>query len=442
MDSSSINISGMDTERPLPRKRVMFINRSYWPDAEATGQLLTELCEDLSTSFDVTVICGQPNDNPAGEEYRRRGTQLRNGVRVRRVRHTRFQKRYLPGRIVNYLSFLWGAFWAAFWARRPDVVVVETDPPLLCVIGWYLQRVRGAKMVIYLQDIHPDIAVALGKIRNGRLTRFVRRLLFHIYRRADRVVVLSRDMRQHVIDSGVDAERVVSIPNWIDTEHVRPVKDCNAFREQHKLNGEFVAMYSGNLGLCQRLDDLIAAAGQLKDRQDIRFLFVGEGALKADLVEQVLERALPNVRFLPYQPKSKLAESLSAADLHLVPLDPRIASCLMPCKLSGVLASGTAYIAVAPENCELAELTRERGVGLVVPPGQPKLLADQIANFVDQRQELQAMGSRGRRLAEVEYDRRCVTPRFAGVLEDVLGIAPEAVVEEPGIPAAQLAETL
>ena len=418
------------------RPRILFFNRSYWPDAEATGQLLTELCEDLAKSFSVAIIAGQPNGNPTGARYRRFGTEFRHGVRIRRVWHTRFPKRFLPLRMINYVTFLFSAFWAAVWTKRPDVAVVETDPPLQCVIGWYLKRLRGAKLVVYLQDIHPDIAIALGKVRDGILTRMLRSLMFKIYRAADQVIVLSRDMRERVIESGVAPERVACIPNWVDTQQVRPIKRGNPFRERHKLDGTFVVMYSGNLGLCQRLEDVIAAAGCLRDRSAMLFLLVGGGALESKLKKQVLDLGLSNVRFLPYQPKAKLAESLSAADLHLVPLDPRVAACLMPSKLYGALASGTPIVAIAPEDCELAELTREHGIGVVAPPGQPEALADMIRDLADRPWDLREMGARARRLAEAAYDRKHVTPRFAAVLENLLGATPAGVPQPHAIPEA------
>lgn len=420
----------------LRRPHVLFLNRSYWPDAEATGQLLTELCEDLAAlpvadptgeggsqaAFDITVICGHPNVSETGAEHLRSGTEARNGVTLRRVWHTRFSKGFLPGRLINYLSFLCGAWWAALWVRKPDLVVVETDPPLLCLIGWYLQLVRGAKLVVYLQDIHPDIAVALGKIPDGRLTRLLRALMFGIYRGADRVVTLSRDMCERVVASGVDPQRVICIPNWIDTARVHPIKHNNPFREQHGLNGQFLVMYSGNLGLSQRLEDVIAAAGYLRDRDDILFLLIGAGVLKKKLEQQVAEQGLPNVRFLPYRAKSELAQSLSAADLHLVPLDPRVASCLMPSKLYGVLASGTPLVAVAPDECELAELTREHDIGVVAPPGEPEALADIIRHLADEMWDLDEMGLRARQLAERLYDRSAVTARFGDLLAEVLDL--------------------
>jgi colanic acid biosynthesis glycosyl transferase WcaI len=405
----------------MQMKQILFLNRSYWPDAEATGQLLTELCEDLSPSFGITVIAGQPNDNPTQASFRRNGTEMRNGVRIRRVRHTRFPKRFLPGRLCNYLSFLIGAFWAAMWIERPDVVVVETDPPLLCLVGFFLKWFRGAKLVCYLQDIHPDIGIALGKFRDSWVLRLLRRLLFSVYRRADRLVVLSRDMRDHIARSNIDPQKIECIPNWVDTSVVRPVKEGNAFRKRNGINGQFVVMYSGNLGLCQRLEDVVAAAGCLRGRSDILFLLVGEGALKAKLRQQVEEQGLSNVTFLPYQPKSELSDSLSAADVHLVPLDERVASCLMPSKLYGILASGTPLVAVAPDDCELAELALEHGIGVLAPPGEPAALAEVIEKLADRTWDLPQMGDLARLLAVTHYDRRRVVPRFCDMLRNVLG---------------------
>jgi colanic acid biosynthesis glycosyl transferase WcaI len=224
---------------------------------------------------------------------------------------------------------------------------------------------------------------------------------------------------------------VVCIPNWIDTSAVRPLKGRSSFRQRHGIDGQFLVMYSGNLGLCQRLEDIIAAAGHLRDRSDILFLLVGGGALKRPLEDEAASLGLSNVRFLPYQPKSELAESLSAADVHLVPLDPRVASCLMPSKLYGVLASGTPLVAVAPDECELAELTREHDVGVVAPPGEPEALADILRNLADEAWDLPEMGRRARRLAERQYDRNRVTARFAALLQETLGLGASSFPPSP-----------
>src|SRR5262245_24054423 len=150
-DTAACSSAAGGTQRP----RVLFINRSYWPDAEATGQLLTELCEDLAASFDVSVIAGQPNSNPTGANFCRRGLEQRHGVHIHRVAHTRFPKKSLIGRAANLLSFLMAAFWTAFRVPRPDIVIVETDPFLLAFLGDWLKFWHGCRHVVYLQDIYP-----------------------------------------------------------------------------------------------------------------------------------------------------------------------------------------------------------------------------------------------------------------------------------------------
>lgn len=410
----------MIARRDAARPRVLFLNRSYWPDVEATGQLLTELCEDLARSFDVMVLAGQPNQNPENVKFRKYGHQVQHGVHVRRVWNTRLSKSFLPGRAMNLMTYLAAASLASLGGARPDVVVAETDPPLLCLLGAVLQQWHGAKLVVYLQDIYPDVAVALGKLPDGPLTRQLRRTMFGVYRRADRVVVLSRDMRKLLIDSGVPARRITCIPNWIDTRLVAPRAKKNNFREEHGLNGQFVVMYSGNMGLTQRLDEVIEAARRLRDCRDVVFLLIGDGASRRRLEETVRKQALGNVRFLPYQPKQRLAESLGAADLHLVPLDPRVASCLMPSKLYGILASGRPLVAIAPGDCELAQITRREAVGLVVPPGDPGALSDAIRQSAGQRDRLGRMGTTARQLAETHYDRHIATGRFGRMLARLL----------------------
>ncbi len=151
-------------------KHILFINRSYWPDVEATGQLLTELAEGLAEHFSVTVMCGQPVQNPDHASFKVSGSEFRNGVRIVRVRHTTFNKANFFGRLANMVTFLLFASLRAMTLWRIDVVVVETDPPLLCLLGRALQLFRRSKLVCYLQDIYPDVAVALGKLSDGWLS--------------------------------------------------------------------------------------------------------------------------------------------------------------------------------------------------------------------------------------------------------------------------------
>lgn len=400
--------------------RILVLNRSYWPDAEASGQLLTELCEDLADAFEMTVIAGQPNQNPGGISCKWWGTDRHNKVAIRRLPHLKLAKKSLWGRAVNMLTYLAGALVTAMCVSRPAAVVVETDPFLLPIIGRWLQWRHRCRLIVYLQDIYPDVAVALGKVREGWCTRALRRWLFSVYRHADRVIVLGDDMRSVLTSAGISPERITVLPNWADTTRIYPVREGNAFRGREQLDGHFVVMYSGNMGLCQNLDDVLVAADLVRDRKDVLFLLVGDGVSRSRLEQCARERQLENVRFLPYQPQSELAHSLSAADLHLVPLDARVTGCLVPCKLYGILAAGAPSLVIADERCEASRVVQQSSTGKVVLPGHPERLAEMIAWCADHRPELAEMGRRARLLAECEYDRKTVTARFARLLHDTI----------------------
>lgn len=403
--------------RGIHRPRVLFLNRSYWPDCEATGQLLTQLCENLADTFDISVLVGQPNANPKNESYVRYGVQTRNGVDIHRVPHTTFNKRSTMGKALNFVSFFFSACWQAVWVPHPQVVIAETDPFLLPLLGGILKQLRGCQLIVYLQDIYPDIAVAIGKAKPGIVTRTLWWMLRSTYNRADKVVVLGEDMRRRLILRGVDASRVVCIPNWIDTDDVYPIKEDNDFRREHGLQDKFVVMHSGNMGLTQELDQLLDVAQEVQDDERIVFLLVGDGASRKRLQERVTSSRLTNVRFLPYQPKEQLALTLSAADLHVVSMHPKISGLLVPSKMYGIMASGTPMLAIVPRTTDAHALVTREKIGFSVRPydivSQVTILRECAAGEHD----LEAMGERARRLVESDFDFGTSRGAFESVLQ-------------------------
>ena len=419
-------------------QRVLFVNRSYWPDVEATGQLLTQLCEDLAEDFDVHVLAGQPNENVRGEGFQASGAQQRKGVTIHRVRHTRFSKRSFLGRIANLVSFFIAAWRQGGRLPKPDTLVVESDPFLLPLLGARWRRRYECRLIVYLQDIYPDVAVAVGKVRESWFTRWLRARLIRAYAEADQVVVLSEDMKQRLVGHGVEGERIRVLPNWADADAVLPLKEDNAFREQQQFGDRFVVMYSGNLGLCQNLEVTLDLAERVRSREDILFVFIGDGAARRALEASARERSLSNVRFLPYQPRERLSESLSAGDLHMVPLDARATGCLMPSKLYGVMASGSPVLAIAEERSDLFRVVRDEEIGVAASPSDLEALEQAVVWGADHRDELELMGARARRLAEDFYDRRHAVQRFAKLLREQRTAEP--VTEPKGQPTPVTAD--
>jgi colanic acid biosynthesis glycosyl transferase WcaI len=375
---------------------------------------LTELCDDLSQDNEVTIVAGP--SRPGTVNFRLWSRERRGNVSIVRTWGTRFSKANLFGRLVNLGTYYLLAAIVAFRLPRPDVIVAETDPPLLGALAAVLKRRWGCRLVYNVQDLYPDIAEVTGGVRSPFLLELLRRANDYAYERADLIVTLGNDMAQRIVDKGVPTDKVVVVPDWVDCGRIRPL-ESNPFRGN--FGGKFVVMYSGNIGLSQQLEAVLEAAGRLRDDERILFAMIGEGARKKWLEERARAMGLSNVIFLPYQPQENLAESLSAADLHLIPLAPGAAGCLVPSKIYGILAAGRPFIAMMEEKAEVAQIAREDAVGFVVQPGDVDALTGAIREAVDAPEHLKQMGARARRVAELRFDRIKVTSRFGSVLASV-----------------------
>ncbi len=406
----------------MKRPRLLFLNRSFWPDNEATGQLLTQLCEDLVQDFDVDVICGHPLH---GEKVLDKTHPFGPSLNIHRVDHTRFAKGAIAGRLINLLTFTISAYRKMKLIPCPDVVITETDPFFLALLGRKLQKRTGCRFIAYLQDIYPDVAVALGKASEGFLIKKLRRLLFDCYKKADGVVVLSDDMKQTCEQNGVPKSSLQVLPNWTDTTKIVPIKQNNAFRMINGWNDKFLVMYSGNLGMAHELKSLIDAAEILKDHNEIHFVIIGEGVQKEAVTQQVARGNLTNVTIMGKQPYEKLAESLSAADLHFVSIKPGVERCLFPSKVYGILASGTPLLVLANKTSELSQFVIDEQLGKVCDIDQPKQtiarsLSDSILSLTGKKELTDRMGQHARQLAVQEFDRSVITTKFGNLLHETL----------------------
>jgi glycosyltransferase involved in cell wall biosynthesis len=397
--------------------QVLFLNRSYWPDLEATGQLLTDLTADLSDRFEVTVACGQPNSiNQAAVQSEWQALAQHNGVHIRRIQHFAASKSSLVSRMRGFLSFCRNLRKELTQLAAPDVCVFQTDPFLLPFEAERLRRRTGCRLVAYLQDIFPDVAIAAGITRDNVFCRILRRRLFSIYRHCDRVIVLSSDMKDLLVAGGVAVEKIAIVRNWADTSVLRPVGRSEQFRQQHGLGDRFCVMYSGNIGRTQGLSVFVEAAEILRDRKDLVFTVVGRGADLPVLKAAVAEKKLTNVVFLDYQPRHLLSESLSAADLHWLPFSHKMIRCLMPSKFYGILSAGGCCLSNAAGGSELHREITENGVGLTVAEATGHAIAERIGWAMDHVEELEVMRVKARRLAEEKYDRSHSIAAFERVL--------------------------
>jgi len=386
-------------------RRVLFVNRYYEPDESATSQLLTDLARAVAAAgHEVHVVCSR---QLYGDAHARLPAQeFLGGVRVHRIATTRFGRQRLAGRMVDYASFYLASAWMLFrLLRRDDVLVIETDPPLMAVIGAPLARLRGAELINWHQDVFPEVAaqVGAGSLPTW-LDRGLRGLRDRSLRAARMNVVIGERMRDYFRARGVAADRLCVIHNWAATGSIRSKPpEASRLRQQLGLQNKFVVCYSGNLGRAHEFATLLDAAKLLGEDDGITFLMIGGGAKMGALERATQECGLRNFIFLPYQPRDTLEDSLAAADVHLLSLLPALEGLIVPSKLYGILAAGRPFVCIGDLDGEVRRFTAAADCGRFVGVGAALALRDVLLDLRAQPQRRAAMGARGQELLLAGY---------------------------------------
>lgn len=354
----------------------------------------------------MSVVAGLP----VGAASTQRGWRLvsrerHGGVEIFRAYGTRWSKRTLAGRIVNYLTYFVSACVAGLQLDRPDVVIAFTDPPIIGVAAWAAARRSRAALVIAHKDLFPEVARLVDGVRRPVVEWGLHRVNRFLLRRADCVLALGEAMRRRLIEEkGAEPSKVRIIPDWADTTAIQPGAKDSPFARHHGLADRFVVMHAGNLGLSQNLPALIGAAAELASLDDLLVVLLGEGVAKPGLEAEAARRGLRNVRFLPFQPKASLTDVFGAADCFVVSLKPGLSGYIMPSKLYSVLAAGRPYVAAVDDGCDVARITRQHACGLLAAPGDARAMADRIRQLHDDQAAAHAMGARARQAA-LAFDR-------------------------------------
>ena len=396
------------------KPRLLVLNQYYWPGLEATAHLLSELLAALASEFDITVVTGRIAVHaPHAERLEH------DGVRIIRVRSTAYDRTRLLARSINYLTYLAESLRVALFSRRPDVVFCMTDPPVIGNVSLLVARWFRRPLVVVSQDVFPEIAVELKRLENPFLIGALRSLIAVYLKQADRVVAIGETMRRRLEEKGARPDRIVVIPNWVDTSSIVPQPRDNEWAREHDLVDRFVVMHSGNVGHPQNLDMLIRAATFLRDLDDLAIVIVGGGARRMELMELADVLETDAVRFHGYQPRETLSLSLSSANLHYVGLGRGLSGYVVPSRLYGILSAGRPVLVAADADSETASLVRSVGCGILAPPSRPEVIAEAIRAAYDGKYDLEEMGRRGRAYVVAEADREVAVVRYRELLHEI-----------------------
>jgi colanic acid biosynthesis glycosyl transferase WcaI len=393
--------------------RILLLNLYFPPDTSATAKMAEIVVRALARENRVTVLCGRPSYDPIERRpWRLFQTEEKQHVRVVRVGSTAFPRFSMKKRVLNYLTYTQLLIPRALFTKC-DAVLAMTDPPFAGIVGAFLAMLKGKPYFYNIRDMYPDMAVGGAIVRPGLMARIWESLHRWAMRRATKVIVLGEDMRNRILAKGVCAAQIAIVrdgteipaseaPPQLDSEVVRKIRE----------GFQFVLLHAGNIGFYGAWETVIAAAKQLAG-DGVGFVFVGEGAQRARL--EAAANGVPNIRFLPFFPGSKIPSVLAAPDAHLITVKRGLEGVVVPSKMYGILAAGKPIVAVAPRETDAVALGEQLGYSAGADPDRPEEVVQLVRSLAADRARIERMG-RAALAAAPAYDRVNELEKFVEIV--------------------------
>jgi colanic acid biosynthesis glycosyl transferase WcaI len=399
---------------------ILLLNQCFYPDVAATGQYLTDLALELTErGHKVTVVTSDRGYDDPATRFPRRETWK--GIEIIRISSFALGKESKLRRALNFASFLFNCTLRLLLLPRYDAVVALTSPPLISLLGALFVKLKGGRFFFWVMDLNPDEAIAAGWLdQSSIVARALQAFLRYSLRRAEKIIVLDRFMRQRILDKGIADRQIVVLPPWaLDDAVSYDEQGRQSFRERHQLSECFVVMHAGNHSPCHPLDTLLGAARRLSNQPQIVFCFVGGGSEQHKVKTFAVRYGLKNILCLPYQPLAELSGLLSAADMHVVVMGEQFAGIVHPCKVYNILAVGKPFLYIGPEEShitDIARLMQNDGSICAARHGD----AETVANHILEAAALTSSAAAARTAVFAEsFSRGSLLPVMIAVLEAV-----------------------
>lgn len=400
------------------KTELLLISQVFYPDETATASILTDIAVELAkrTDIKVSVWCGQPSYSTT---ERQKKTAQYNNISITYMSGTNFQKGNIAGRLLNYLTFSLSLFTKLIFSKDKSPILTVTNPPFLGILIWIIHLINKRPYIYIVHDVQPDGLVKMGIIKESSILaiiwNFFNRL---VLKNANKIIVIGRDMvellNQNIQSAGI---KTLFIPNCQDQNIIHPRNfDENPFVINNNLRNKFVVQYSGNMGLWNDMKTLARAAKQL-EQSNITFCFIGNGMRKKELLEVWDNNVPSNTLIFPFQPKTKIGESLTACHAALISLREDLEGIAVPSKIYGILAAGIPIIAQVPEKSEIAIIVNEENCGIVINPGDEYGLIKAINFLKNNENKRLLMAENSRKAFEQKYTSSIISEKYFNLLK-------------------------
>lgn len=403
---------------------ITILSLIFSPDNVSTAQIWAGIAEDLkSAGHNICVITTTPHfHRDASMEAKQ---PLRNwlGKLVQKseyagipVYHVLMPNKGIwpPLRMLSWINFhVISTVIGWFMRFKPDVVIAPSPPLTIGLNAWSIAAVRRAKYIYNVQEIYPDIAINLGIMKNRLSIRFFSWLERFIYRKAACVTSITPGMCEKIFRR-TDLKKVRLVPNFVDLSDVSVVSRDNNFSREYDLRGKFVLTYAGNMGVPQKLGVMVELARRMPE---LTVLFVGGGGDSARLREQA--KGLGNVKFVDYQPISRMPEIYASSDLFYVGQDPHACSDGIPSKIYRILGYRKPLLVMTKPDSDLARFVAESGGGLLINEDVTEAVPV-VRSLMADAGKLKSLGESGRQYVEDSFSRASISGKYESICKGIV----------------------
>lgn len=396
---------------------ILLIHQAFAAIDEPGGTRHHEIAQYLVSKGHQVTIIASPVSYLTGKKEIVTGLQKDfPGINIIRVYTYSALHRSFLHRIISFISFMVSSFIAGLRVKDVDILWGTSPPIFQGFTTWLLASIKKKPFLFEIRDLWPAFAIAVGVLRQPILIKASEWLEKFLYANADLVVVNSPGFIEHTRERG--AKRVELVPNGADTSMFNQDEIKTKSIESSDYSGEYVVIYAGAHGMSNDLGVVLQAAHQLQSRPDIKLLLIGDGKEKPALQNLAKELKLTNLEFLPPVPKKQMASTLAAADACIAILKPiPLYATVYPNKVFDYMAAGKPVL-LAIEGV-IQEVVEAAGGGLIIPPGDPKALAEGISYLADHKNEGIKMGLRGRKFIKMHFDRPIQAEKIAQLMDDL-----------------------
>jgi len=409
--------------------RILILTHHFPPEVSAGAIRFYETAKVwVRAGHSVTVVACVPN-HPKGVPYpgyRNKiwSQETVDGINVVRIWTYLASNKGVIRRSLSFVSYLVSTILAAPFLPKPDVVI-STIPHFLCgAVGYGVSRIRRVPWLLDVRDLWPDSIVSVGVMKPGRIIRILQTMERFCYRHAAHIVSASDAYLAHFDSAGVARNKISVVTNGVSLDLFSQPPDPSPFRRAHNLENKFVAAYIGTHGLAHNLEVVLAAADRLRQREDIAFVLVGDGAERERLVERCRSMVLPNVRMLPQLPHDQIPAVWAASDAAIITLraNPTF-ELVIPSKMFEAMAMRRPIILGVRGHAQ--RIIQGGECGLPFTPGNATELASQVVALADDPSLRRRLGDNGFRLVMSTYDRDKLAHKYLSIVERVTSGFPE-----------------